>query len=116
MHERVNVLIFNLFFVFVLCCLEMGIETARLHGEEQEQSCTELPPISQRLLFVQTVLSSSPHPIAVSRSVETCCVCQSSTNFEGRKLITGNGSILHHEERRNGKLLKNDFQALVEEL
>lgn len=33
-------------------------------------------------------------PIAILGSAETCCVCQSSTNFGGRKLITGNGSIL----------------------
>lgn len=33
-------------------------------------------------------------PIAILGSSETCCVCQSSTNFGGRKLITGNGSVL----------------------
>ncbi|GAA6070300.1 uncharacterized, partial [Tachysurus ichikawai] len=64
-------------------------------------SCTELPPISQCLLFVQAVLSSLPPPPSSPSSSafrgvrKTCCVCQSSSNFEGRKLITGNESILH---------------------
>lgn len=43
--------------------------------------------------------SSSPF-----RGVQkTCCVCQSSTNFEGRKLITGNRSILHRVTTKKGE-------------
>lgn len=45
--------------------------------------------------------SSSPF-----RGVQkTCCVCQSSTNFEGRKLITGNRSILHRVTKKKGERL-----------
>lgn len=98
-------LIFGLFFIFVLACLHAALLLQFPFLSSTVQSCTTSSHQPANAICTGCSLQFAPPTTAVSGSVETCCVCQSSTNFEGRKLITGNGSILHRVTMKKGERL-----------